>query len=368
MTTLMRPALRAITRNTRDAHAGLLQQRGLPLWESGNKSEKNKLIERITHTTVPNHYHLALARWIGLTRNNNRFTSTVLRCKNRLYIGLATGNTLETGVHTHHSYGVPYLPGSSIKGAVRYYAEQNGLAPAYLDELFGGDSETGEPSGALVWHDAWWLPLNERDHPYISEIITVHHQEYYNGKTPQADGSESPIPNQQIATGGAYYFVIEGAPDWTRYALGLLNATLEHQGLGSKTASGYGYFRRDDNAACDKRINDIHNLWIKNQKAANETVRVAALPAHERLAHAILSRLGEHAKTYSDRNQEKNLQLHRIILEELQQATNNLDPAARTQLADTLAFPTLNAACKGFYSGKKEKEIKAALRQLRGEA
>lgn len=99
-----------------------------------------------------------------------------------------------------------------------------------------------------------------------------------------------------------------------------------------------------------------------------EAARLAALPAHERLAHDILSRLGEHAKTYSDRNQEKNLQLHRIILEELQQATNNLDPAARTQLADALAFPTLNAACKGFYSGKKEKEIKAALRQLRGEA
>ena len=99
-----------------------------------------------------------------------------------------------------------------------------------------------------------------------------------------------------------------------------------------------------------------------------EAARLAALPAHERLAHDILSRLSEHAKTYSDRNQEKNLQLHRIILEELQQAANNLDPAARTQLADALAFPTLNTACKGFYSGKKEKEIKAALRQLRGEA
>lgn len=368
MTTLMRPALRTITRNTRDAHAGLLQQRGLSQWESGEKPEKNKLIERITHTTVPDHYRLALARWIGLTRNNNRFTSAVLHCENRLYIGLTTGSTLETGIQTHHSYGMPYLPGSSIKGAVRHYAEQNGIPPAYLEELFGSDSDTGEVSGALVWHDAWWLPLNERERPYISEVITVHHQDYYNGKTSQADGSESPIPNLQIATGGGYYFVIEGPPDWTRYALGLLNATLEQQGIGSKTASGYGYFRSDNHAAYDKRINDIHNLWIKNQKAANESVRVAALPAHERLAHDILIRLSEHAKTYSDRNQEKNLQLHRIILEELQQATNNLDPAARTQLADALAFPTLNAACKGFYSGKKEKEIKAVLRQLRGEA
>lgn len=281
MTILMRPALRAITRNTRDAHAGLLQQRGLPIWEKNEKNEKNKLIERITHTTVPNHYHLALARWIGLTRNKNRFTSTVLHCENRLYIGLATGNTLETGVHTHHSYGVPYLPGSSIKGAVRHYAEQNGLAPAYLDELFGGDSETGEPSGALVWHDAWWLPLNERDRPYISEIVTVHHQEYYNGKSPQADGSESPIPNQQIATGGAYYFVIEGAPDWTRYALGLLNATLEHQGLGSKTASGYGYFRSDNNAIYDKIVEKIHNNWEKAYLQSDPD----ALLRHE-IAHA----------------------------------------------------------------------------------
>ena len=288
MTTLMRPALRTITRNTRDAHAGLLQQRGLSQWESGEKPEKNKLIERITHTTVPDHYRLALARWIGLTRNNNRFTSTVLHCENRLYIGLTTGSTLETGIQTHHSYGMPYLPGSSIKGAVRHYAEQNGIPPAYLEELFGSDSDTGEVSGALVWHDAWWLPLNGRERPYISEVITVHHQDHYNGKTSQADGSESPIPNPQIATGGAYYFVIEGAPDWTRYALGLLNATLEHQGLGSKTASGYGYFRSDNNAAYDKIIEKIHNDWKKAGLQSDPD----ALLRHE-IAHGAPAKLAD---------------------------------------------------------------------------
>lgn len=340
MTTLMRPALRTITRNTRDAHAGLLQQRGLPIWEKNEKTEKYKLIERITHTTVPDHYHLALARWIGLTRNNNRFTSAVLHCENRLYIGLATGSALETGIHTHHSYGVPYLPGSSIKGAVRHYAAQNGLAPAYLDELFGSDSDADEVSGALVWHDAWWLPLNERDRPYISEVVTVHHQEYYNGKTRQADGSESPIPNQQIATGGGYYFVIEGAPDWTRYVLGLLNATLEHQGLGSKTASGYGYFRSDNHAAYDKIIEKIHNDWEKASLQSDPD----ALLRHE-IAH------GDPAKLADNLSKNKKKYLEGLGLD-----ADNSDDIAKIA---TLVWEIHHDTVRGWATSDKKNEKKA---------
>lgn len=97
-----------------------------------------------------------------------------------------------------------------------------------------------------------------------------------------------------------------------------------------------------------------------------EAARVAALPTHERLAHDILTRLNEHGKTYSDRNQEKNLALHRDILDILERAHGELDSTRQKQLAELLPYKKLDSACKGFYSGKKEKDIKAALQKLRG--
>ena len=105
------------------------------------------------------------------------------------------------------------------------------------------------------------------------------------------------------------------------------------------------------------------------EKQAEEqaaAARLAALPAHERLAHDILARLEEHSKTYSDRNQEKNLTLHCGILGILEKAHGELDSASQKQLAELLPYKKLESTCKGFYSGKKEKDIKQVLQKLRG--
>ena len=104
----------------------------------------------------------------------------------------------------------------------------------------------------------------------------------------------------------------------------------------------------------------------KQAEEEAEAARVAALPTHERLAHDILARLEEHSKTYSDRNQDKNLALHRDILATLEQAHSELDSASQKQLAELLPYKKLESTCKGFYSGKKEKDIKQALQKLRG--
>ena len=104
----------------------------------------------------------------------------------------------------------------------------------------------------------------------------------------------------------------------------------------------------------------------KQAEEEAEAARLAALPTHERLAHDILARLEEHSKTYSDRNQEKNLALHRDILDILERAHGELDSTRQKRLAELLPYKKLDSACKGFYSGKKEKDIKAALQKLRG--
>ena len=248
---LVRDKLRPLLGRLHSAHAGLLLQRGLTDWEEGEKNKKRELIDTLTKIKKTDLYDLAFDRWLLLTHNQpERFAQTAVMVEGRLFTGLATGGTLETGVCTHHTYGVPMLPGSGIKGAVRTYAHSVGLEGKYLQVLFGSDEEAdaeSTASGSLVWHDAWWLEGHEYNEktPFVGEVITVHHQEYYAESRAVADGTESPVPNQQLAVQGGFYFVIEGDPQWAKFAMDLLKNALFEQGMGAKTASGYGYFKDD---------------------------------------------------------------------------------------------------------------------------
>lgn len=124
---------------------------------------------------------------------------------------------------------------------------------ALLDVLFGTDSDDeNADAGYLIWHDAWWIPQitgdgklatgKDKNQPFVGEIVTVHHQQYYNGDLPEALDIENPIPNQQIAIQGSFYFVIEGESRWVEFAQMLLQDMLVEQGMGAKGSNGYGYF------------------------------------------------------------------------------------------------------------------------------
>lgn len=287
----MRENLQRLYTSTSTAHAGLLMQRGLREWQTGEKTIKAELVDKIAHIKPNELYLLAFNRWLKSTYKKDTYATVAAHINGRLFTGLPLGGTLETGVMTHHSYGMPMLAGSSVKGAVRSYTEQlfckrldtgdidyltvkkDGKSvkkmqfstekQAILDVLFGAtDTEDTENTdsnannaGYLIWHDAWWLPpistnftlsLGENSKPYIGEIVTVHHQKYYNGELEEALDIESPVPNQQLAIQGDFYFVIEGVHAWVEYAKKLLEATLQDMGLGSKTAAGYGYFTLDE--------------------------------------------------------------------------------------------------------------------------
>lgn len=169
------------------------------------------------------------------------------------------------------------LAGSAVKGAVRDYAEkqflqrdehgivvknkkgQTQIDPSMqniLNILFGTDEGDDNPNaGYLIWHDAWWIPPTtkqgerstaEGSKPLVGEVITVHNQKYYSGDDLSQLDLESPIPNQQLAIQGNFYFVIEGDEKWVKFAQQLLQNMLQELGMGAKGASGYGYFLLDD--------------------------------------------------------------------------------------------------------------------------
>lgn len=84
---------------------------------------KKALIEKIAGAKADDLYLLAFNRWLNCTFDNDEFVHLSAKVNGRLFTGLALGGALETGAMIHHTYGMPMIAGSSIKGAVRAYAE-----------------------------------------------------------------------------------------------------------------------------------------------------------------------------------------------------------------------------------------------------
>lgn len=272
MTALVRDALRpALKDANQSAHPGLLLQRGWAVKDDQDAEAKTRHIERICAIPAPKLYERAYARWLKSTADEARFTRVAMKIEGRLLIGLTGGGALETGCAVSHSYGTPYLPGSSIKGVVRAWAEK--AMPEWgkqFNDLFG----TTDLSGLVTFHDAWWIPDNGGSHksqPFVADIVTPHHPDYYSsaGEKPATD-LDSPIPNALIGVRGSFLFVLEGELGWRGLAENMLIKALAEDGIGAKTRAGYGYL------ALDKEI---------NQRLANEAAesRRAALPVTERL-------------------------------------------------------------------------------------
>ena len=203
--------------------------------------------------------------------------------------GLGNEHPLENGFAFLNPYGLPYLPGSGIKGVLRQAARelasgdwgeaqgwdtekihllerqqgQPAIELSVLDVLFGRETEGGDSDhvrGALSFWDA--LPQIPGDSLTV-DIMTPHQSHYYQQKndrksgastSPHDSGAPNPISFLTLApgTGFAFHVACDAvhlerlAPDlahegrWKR----LLSAAFEHAfewlGFGAKTAVGYG--------------------------------------------------------------------------------------------------------------------------------
>ena len=107
-----------------DAHAQacLLLQRGLTEHDENDQKAKTDHIESVCQRTAGEFYKRTYKRWKQATANRNRFRRVFLKLETRLFIGLTGGGMLETGCAISHSHGMPYIPGSSVKGVVNAYA------------------------------------------------------------------------------------------------------------------------------------------------------------------------------------------------------------------------------------------------------
>jgi CRISPR-associated protein Cmr6 len=171
-------------------------------------------------------------------------------------IGLGNASPLEVGIRLHHTYGMPLLPASALKGLCRRVARllrhDSKLSDEAIDALFGFSREKQAAAGAVVFYDAWYVPSSAGGAPFHRDVITVHHPAYYgSGEVAPTDFDDpTPVPFLVIKPGARFLCVLD-APDpaWARFAEQMLLWGLENLGVGAKTNAGYGYLNREGSAS-----------------------------------------------------------------------------------------------------------------------
>jgi len=171
-------------------------------------------------------------------------TALRFRTKGPFVTGLGRSHPVENGFAWHHSLGVPYLPGSSVKGMVRYWATKWNNLEDEAEEIFGPENST--KVGSVIFLDA--IPVQPVK--LKMEIMTPHYGPYYTETTkypePPADW-HSPVPIPFLAVDAEQEFLFGLIPrdentEKCQKAGKWLKEALQKIGAGAKTAVGYGRF------------------------------------------------------------------------------------------------------------------------------
>ena len=192
----------------------------------------------------------------------------------RLVIGLGASHPQETSMTLHHIYGIPYIPGSAIKGVTRHWAvlkfadtdrkgnekledaikriagalesgndlniEVDKITFKDLIEIFG----TQKQQGKVIFFDAY--PVGEIK--LKIDIMNPHYPKYYSEGQPPADW-QNPVPIKFLTienTKFSFYLTSKTEDDPNKNLLNIakkmLLEALKDYGIGAKTSLGYGIF------------------------------------------------------------------------------------------------------------------------------
>jgi len=218
---------------------------------------EEELLDAVCSLETPLAYRIAFLRWQRFAQSQPADRARLcfsLTAAAPIAIGLGNASPLEVGLTLHHTYGMPILPGSALKGLCRrgalYLKAEGKLNDQHLKILFGTGGDKDAAAGAVVFYDAWYDPESpkgkEKSKPFHRDVITVHHPQYYQsrGKTPPTDFDDpNPVPFLVIKPGARFLFALDAEKQgWARLAQQILVWSLVNLGVGAKTNAGYGYF------------------------------------------------------------------------------------------------------------------------------
>lgn len=238
---------------------GLLLDKYIPqeaIQKSKDKGNWFKRLDTASHID-PRLAEHAYLRWRNTTQaaNAQRFSAIT---DWRIVVGLGGETVLETDLTLHHLYGVPFIPGSALKGLTRAYAtseEEEGHVSKKIEEddktiqrIFGSQ----EHAGTVIFFDA--MPVNGK-FAIDLDIMNAHYPDYYGqNKAPTNDQNPNPVTFLTVAD-TVFMFALaprrQGDEQDVAQAKTWLKKALAKYGIGGKTSAGYGYFTdiRDEEAA-----------------------------------------------------------------------------------------------------------------------
>jgi CRISPR type III-B/RAMP module RAMP protein Cmr6 len=259
--------------------------------KAGRLQQEAQIAEQLARITPPNP---TLAKTVGentrqLLSDLQRFYSARIitfsaTLGGRLLINMAGGVVENAGICLDRCFGLPYLPGSAVKGIARCQALWE-IRESRLDEkanllkeamlLFGFGALDIARGGAIAWAAgsdlvreicgelglnelkgvASFLPAYPTKPPLlVVDIVNPHYRDYYGGKRREARDDENPVPNYFPAVEKDSEFgfavLLNREPDafgiatetLLRQARLWLERAIKEKGAGAKTAAGYGWF------------------------------------------------------------------------------------------------------------------------------
>ena len=273
MTAAKRDLLPSVSKNTPLHHPGLALNRYLSKTDDKHDSAKN--LFEAAEFFVPNEadktavelwkklmaeagqaYRTAFYRWEKTMREAG-VVAFSMELAGPLAVGLGNASPMEIGLTTHHTYGMPTIPGSALKGmcarAAREFMKGGTIDCKQYEAMFG---DTNSAAYLTFW-DAWYDPGSVNGLPFHRDVITVHHPDYYSSGG-KKEGKECwptdfddpvPIPFLVVRPGARFCFALSIPDEWRNnekdgcdFASKLLQYALCNLGVGGKTNAGYGYF------------------------------------------------------------------------------------------------------------------------------
>ncbi len=232
-------------------HTGLYFQKYVDTWEIKENTidlNKNEWINKVLQFASPSQNSPYLNE---LRKRNSKLIESAggkvvsIRSTSRTLLGLGYDHPIENGFLFHHTLGVPFIRGTSLKGVIKSFSKV----------WKGEDLSVKNSADSFICTDA--IPDSVK---LEGDILTPHYSNYYSEGEKVVEGSEEqienmncwpadwenpvPVPFLSLAKGITFQLGIIPRTEEADLdkIVEILGEALQVVGIGAKTSSGYGRF------------------------------------------------------------------------------------------------------------------------------
>lgn len=317
------------------AHAGLFFERCAPLELEGpdvgriEPEMRDVFLNMVAAIPEPPLYASAYIRWVRALAASGAVACEVTAAS-RVLIGHGNASSTEVGMTLHQVYGVPFLPGTALKGLLNHYMAELGPQQSSPDSsewrgvrydgagrpvaapgtfhgtMFGAPKLASVPSGegrqgtrgAAVFEDALYVPGSApAAQPLMRDVLTPHQFAYYRdgpkglGNGPTDWDEPNPVSFLSIRPGARFLLAatpVRGGQDVAELALRHLVDAVSRWGVGAKTRAGYGRLTPETEIGPADILRRISKAATQSDSEGEPGARSRAIEDLSRAVHRVL--------------------------------------------------------------------------------